>query len=157
MADATYEFVTHWTIPADIERVWSELMAPEDWPVWWRGVERVELVRAGRPDGVGTIRSYTWRSRLPYRLTFTLETTRVEPHVLIEGRASGELEGIGRWRLTRAEGVTEVRYDWKVTPTKRWMRLAEPIARPLFRWNHDVVMEWGRQGLLRRVGTAPGI
>ena len=27
----------------------------------------------------------------------------------------------------------------------------DPIARPLFGWNHDVVMEWGRIGLVQRV------
>ena len=46
--------------------------------------------------------------------------------------------------------ATEVRYDWQVATTKAWMRLLAPIARPFFDWNHDVIMEWGRQGLVRR-------
>lgn len=151
---ADYTFVTQWTIPAPIEQVWRELIAPETWPAWWPGVERVETLRAGGPDGVGAVRRYTWRSRLPYRLTFTLETTRVDPYHFIEGRATGELEGYGCWQLRSADGATEVQYDWQVVTTKRWMKVAAPIARPLFSWNHDVVMEWGRRGLLRRLGAA---
>jgi hypothetical protein len=47
--------------------------------------------------------------------------------------------------------MTHVRYDWQVVANKRWMRWLAPLARPLFAWNHDVVMDWGRIGLLRRV------
>ena len=150
---SAYTFVTRWTIPAPIEQVWHEIAAPDEWPTWWRGVERVETLRPGDADGVGAIRRYTWRSRLPYRLTFNMETVKADPCHLIEGRATGELEGRGCWQLRTVDGVTDVQYDWEVDATKLWMRVAGPIARPLFSWNHDVVMEWGRQGLLRRVGA----
>jgi hypothetical protein len=83
-----------------------------------------------------------------------METTRVERCHLIEGRATGELEGRGCWRLACTGEATEVTYDWQVAATKPWMKLLGPVARPLFVWNHDVVMEWGREGLLRRVGAA---
>ena len=151
MSTSDYAFVTRWTIPAPLDRVWQELTQPEVWPVWWRGVERVELIRPGDATGIGAVRRYTWRSRLPYRLTFTMETTRIEPQRLIEGRATGELDGLGVWTLTPSPQGTDLRYDWRVAATKPWMKLAAPIAKPLFAWNHDVVMEWGRQGLLKRV------
>src|SRR5262249_45973289 len=96
-------------------------------------------------------RRYVWRSRLPYRLQFTMETTRIEPRSRIDGVATGELEGTGCWQLTHAEGVTHVRYDCRVVANKWWMRRLAPIARPLFAGNHDVVMDWGRAGLLNRV------
>ena len=35
----------------------------------------------------------------------------------------------------------------QVRTTKRWMNLAAPIARPLFKWNHDIVMQQGGKGL----------
>lgn len=150
-----YAFVTEWLLPAGPDRVWGELMAPEEWPTWWRGVERVELLRNGDPLGVGAIRRYTWRSRLPYRLSFDMETTRVDPGQLLEGRATGELAGRGCWRLWGEDGATRVRYEWEVQVAKAWMRLLDPVARPLFAWNHDVVMEWGRQGLVRRLAGDP--
>jgi uncharacterized protein YndB with AHSA1/START domain len=147
-----YRFVTRWTIPAPIDRVWRELMTPDEWPTWWRGVERVELLRPGTGLGVGALRRYTWKSRLPYRLSFTMETTRIDELRTIEGEATGELQGRGRWSLDFSDGQTRVEYVWEVETTKRWMRLLSPLARPLFAWNHDVVMEWGRVGLLRRLG-----
>jgi len=116
----------------------------------------MHLVKAGEPNGVGAVRECTWRSRLPYRLVFLMEITRIEPHHIIEGRASGELEGIGRWQLDPAGTSTLVRYDWQVRATKPWMRWLSPIARPIFAWNHDAVMEWGREGLVRRVGSGSG-
>jgi hypothetical protein len=150
-----YQFVTRWDVAAPQAHVWELLMAPEQWPTWWRGVERVELLQPGcEPHGVGAVRRYTWRSRLPYRLTFTMETTRIEPQSLIEGRATGELEGQGCWHLSHSTGITHVRYDWDVVATKPWMQWLAPLARPLFAWNHDVVMRWGCEGLRQQVETA---
>jgi hypothetical protein len=70
----------------------------------------------------------------------------------MEGRAEGELAGIGRWRLFEDAGVTAVVYEWNVRTTKPWMNMLGPVARPVFAWNHDVVMRWGGEGLARRVG-----
>ena len=155
MANSHYRFVTTWNIPAPAEPIWAELMTPEQWPSWWRGVERVELVSPGNGEhGVGAVRDYAWRSALPYRLTFRMTTTKVERCRLIEGQATGELEGCGCWRLTPCEAGTRVEYDWQVVANKWWMRWLAPLARAAFEWNHDVVMEWGRQGLVRRVGVA---
>jgi hypothetical protein len=72
---------------------------------------------------------------------------------LIEGEAVGELSGTGRWRFAQEGEATRVRYEWDVRTTKPWMNLLAPLARPLFKWNHDVVMEWGAQGLARRLGA----
>lgn len=154
---ANYRFVTRWDIPTTIDRVWRELMTPDEWPTWWRGVEKVELLRPGEGPGIGAVRRYTWKSRLPYRLSFTMETTRIEDQRLIEGRATGELEGRGCWSLASDNGVTHVEYVWEVATTKLWMRLLNPIARPLFAWNHDVVMNWGREGLLRRLDAVQNL
>jgi hypothetical protein len=80
-------------------------------------------------------------------LVFDMRTTRIERHRVIQGVASGELEGTGVWTFSHANGITTVRYDWNVDTTKRWMNRLAPIARPFFQWNHDVVMTWGQQGL----------
>ena len=69
------------------------------------------------------------------------------------GTASGELQGTGRWRLFEQDGVTAVLYEWNVSTTKPWMNLLAPVARPVFAWNHDVVMGWGGQGLAGRLGV----
>jgi uncharacterized protein YndB with AHSA1/START domain len=146
---ADYAFVTQWWFDAPIERVWEAIRDSERWPEWWRSVRSVKRIREGDADGIGDVRRYTWRGRLPYSLTFDMTTTRVEAPNRIEGTASGELEGVGVWRLAADNDGTSVRYDWTVRANKRWMRLLAPVARPLFAWNHDAVMADGERGLRR--------
>ncbi len=149
-----YEFVTIWRVKAPLESVWKEIYHSDLWPDWWKGVESVVLIRKGDESGVGSVHRYTWKSKLPYRLSFEMQSVRVEPPVLLEGIAAGELAGRGVWQLSSENDETIARYDWKVETTKRWMNLLAPIARPVFKWNHDVVMGWGAQGLAKRLGVS---
>jgi len=149
-----YEFVTIWRVKAPIESVWNQIYHSLDWPTWWKGVEAVSEVQKGDESGVGSIHRYTWKSKLPYKLSFDMQTVRIEPPVLLEGIAVGELQGRGLWQLSAEGDETVVRYDWKVETTKQWMNLISPIARPLFKWNHNVVMSWGAKGLEERLGAS---
>ncbi|MFB8829419.1 hypothetical protein ACE0DR_08610 [Azotobacter sp. CWF10] len=106
-----------------------------------------------RGSGLGARQRFTWKGALPYRLSFVTCVTRFEPRRLLEGRVEGELEGIGRWRFDADAGRTWVRFDWQVHTTPPWMNLLAPLARPLFRWNHGVLMHSGGIGLARRLGT----
>lgn len=150
---ADYSFVTLWRFRSPLEPVWDLVYRSEGWPEWWRGVERVERIEPGDAAGLGALQRYTWKSKLPYRLAFEMRLTHVEPLSFIEGEAVGELTGTGRWHLTHNDGVTRVRYDWNVRTTKPWMNLLAPLARPVFKWNHDVVMNWGAEGIARKLGV----
>jgi uncharacterized protein YndB with AHSA1/START domain len=147
-----YEFLTTWVLEAPRERVWDAIRESEKWPEWWRGVERVVEVEPGDDEGIGQLSRYTWRSKLPYELEFEMRTTRVERPRLLEGQASGELSGIGRWRLYEEDGTTAVIYEWNVATTKRWMNAVAPLLRPAFEWNHDWVMGHGGTGLAHLLG-----
>jgi uncharacterized protein YndB with AHSA1/START domain len=149
----SYEFITVWRVKAPLEMVWNEIYYSEKWPEWWRGVEEVTELKKGDDLGVGSIRRYTWKSTLPYRLRFDVETVRVEPMTVIEGIARGELSGRGVWNIKVEGEYVTARYDWSVDTTKAWMNLIAPLARPLFKWNHDIVMSWGAEGLARRLGA----
>ena len=132
--------------------VWHELTRPEDWPGWWRAVRDVRSIKEGDANGVGAVRRFTWGTALPYTLSFEMTATRIEPMSVIEGRARGELDGTGRWTL-RPEGAgTHVRYDWMIDVTTPWQVTLAPILRPLFAWNHGVVMGWGYTDLKTRLG-----
>jgi len=147
-----YEFVSTWEIDAPIERVWETIKHSESWHEWWRGVVRVVELREGDADGLGSIRRSTWKSALPYKLEFDSEIVRIEHPNLIEARAFGELEGRGLWTFEpEAERKTHVQYDWRVETTKAWMNLLAPIAKPFFRWNHDIIMNWGEVGLKKKL------
>ena len=147
-----YRFLTTWLLGAERERVWDAIYDSEAWPAWWRGVERVSVAVPGEESGVGRVGRYAWQSKLPYDLSFEMRTTRVERPRLLEGEASGELAGTGRWRLFEQDGVTAVLYEWNVRTTKRWMNLLAPIARPLFAWNHNWVMANGAEGIANLLG-----
>jgi hypothetical protein len=145
---AQYEFVTTWCVDAPIDDVFSAIEDSARWPEWWKGVQSAELLEEGGESGVGRLWRYVWRSRLPYDLEFDSRVTRLERPWLIEGRAEGELTGFGRWRLYEGRG-TAVVYEWNVSTSRPWMNALAPLARPLFAWNHDVVMRQGAEGLAR--------
>ena len=148
---ATYDFVTIWHIPAPIEAVWDAIYYSEHWPEWWRGLESGIELEQGDGEGIGNLRRYSWKGVLPYRLTFDIRTVRIENQTLIEGIASGDLEGTGIWKFTGNVDMTAVCYEWRVQTMKPWMNIMVPLTRPLFRWNHDRVMAWGKEGLTNRL------
>lgn len=142
-----YFFTTIWRVEASLAVVWRAIAEVEKWPTWWRGVQSVRKLRDGDRNGIGTVYRETWRSLLPYDLVFDMQMTRIEPGVVLEGRARGDLEGTGTWQFSRREGYTVARCDWTVQTTEPWMTLIEPVARPVFQWNHRVVMDWGAESL----------
>jgi hypothetical protein len=150
---ARYSFLTAWLLDAPAERVWDAIYDPLGWPSWWRGVEEVEHV-GGPVTGVGARHRQLWRSALPYPVRFESEVTRVEPGVLLEATAQGELAGDGRWRIwTQPDGMTAATYEWNVSTTRAWMNALAPIARPIFAWNHHHVMRHGATGLANHLGA----
>ncbi|SCK27586.1 SRPBCC family protein [Vogesella sp. LIG4] len=148
---AEYRFCTQWRFDAPLEEVWRVIYDVRSWPQWWQGVEEVLELAPGDAAGVGARQRYVWKGALPYRLSFDVHITAVQPLALLVGRASGEVEGVGCWQFSREQGATVVRYLWQVRTTRRWMNWLAPLARPLFEWNHDYLMEAGRRGLCRQL------
>jgi hypothetical protein len=107
----------------------------------------------GGENGVGALSRLQWRSKLPYSLEFDVRVTRAEPPFLLEAQASGELEGVGVWRLYSGALGTAAVYSWDVSTTRGWMNRIAPLARPAFTWNHDYVMRQGAEGLATRLGA----
>jgi uncharacterized protein YndB with AHSA1/START domain len=149
---ADYHFLTTWCIDAPIDAVFDLLNDSAGYPRWWKGVRSVEVLERGDEFGVGELDRFVWRSVLPYSLGFDMRVTRVHPPYLIEGQATGELEGVGTWRLYEGQGVAVI-YDWRVRTTKPWMNAFGPLARPAFTWNHDLVMRQGGHGLAAELGA----
>jgi hypothetical protein len=149
---AGYSFLTTWLLECGREPVWDAIHDSQAWPGWWRGVRRAERIGPGDENGIGERGRYVWRSAIPYPVEFEITSTRVERPHLLEGVATGGLEGVGRWRLFEDEGVTAVVYEWNVRTTKRWMNAIAPLARPVFEWNHDWVMNNGGTGIADLLG-----
>ena len=147
-----YSFETIWRFDAPIEMVWEEIKNSGSWHEWWKGVLGVVEIKQGDPDGIGSIHRSSWKSALPYKLEFNSEIVKIVPLATIETRAFGELDGVGVWNFRAIDkNSTEVRYDWKVKTNKAWMNYLAPIAKPFFKWNHDTIMNWGGEGLAKRL------
>ncbi len=150
---AHFEFVTLWRLKAPLAPVWACIYDHERWPSWWKGVEKVDVIRPGGPDSVGTLTRQVWKSALPYRLRFDIEITKVEPMRVMEVAAKGELQGIGIMSFAEEHEEVVVRFDWRVETTRPWMNLLAPLAGRLFRWNHGVIMDWGAECIAKRLGA----
>ncbi|HHJ39176.1 MAG TPA: hypothetical protein ENJ86_06940 [Methylothermaceae bacterium] len=153
----TYNLTTHWRLHGELMAVWEILSNPHQWPEWWHYVEQVSMECPGDDIGLGAIHVHRWKTCLPYRLQFTLETTRTKIPSFVETKVTGDLQGIGRCRLRAAGQVTLVRFDWHVHTTKYWMNLLAPIARPVFIWNHARVMSAGEKALQALLFCQPSV
>jgi hypothetical protein len=78
---------------------------------------------------------------------------RLESKHLLEGRASGDLEGICKWTFIPAHGGTEIRFDVDVRTGRWWMNLPIPFASRIVRANFETIMRWGREGLEQKLGA----
>lgn len=150
---AEYWLVTVWRIEAPLAAVYAAVCEPLCWPEWWPDAQRVEQRQAGAADGVGRVLRCTWQGHLPYRLSFDLHTTRMQPLLAVEGAVDGDLQGTGRCLFAQEGTVTTVRHEWRVRTTRRWMNLLAPLARPLFTHNHALAMRHGGEGLARRLNA----
>jgi hypothetical protein len=149
-----YALVSEWWAEATPDQVWGSLADYRDWPAWWHGIRRVELLDPG-PDGsgVGAVLRQHWRARLPFDLVFTLTMVAIERRRRLDGRAAGDLEGEATWTFDEDGGGTRIRFAVDVRTTRWWMNLPVPFAGWLFRTNFETVMSWGSEGLGRSLGV----
>lgn len=153
MSMAEYRFVTFWQIEAPLQVVFDTVFDSLQWPAWWHGAECVEQLVEGDANGIGSIRRYTWKSLLAYRIAFDALATRIEPPVALEASVDGDLQGGGRWAFFHDNGITTVRYEWDVRTTRRWMNMLAPVAHPVFARNHHALMQRGAEGLAQHIGA----
>ncbi|HVF79563.1 MAG TPA: SRPBCC family protein [Solirubrobacteraceae bacterium] len=150
---AAYSFLTTWCVKAPVQDVWDVISASDRYPEWWKGVRMVVELEPGGEHGIGALSHLEWRSKLPYTLGFDMRVTRSEPPYLLEAQASGELQGVGVWRLYESPQGTALIYSWDVSTTRAWMNRLALFGRPMFAWNHDHVMRNGARGLADRLGV----
>jgi uncharacterized protein YndB with AHSA1/START domain len=147
----TYHFETVWKIKAPVEQVWNTIYNSDEWPDWWRGMLKVKKVREENAEKTGGIKEYTWGFTLTYKLSFKMETVRYDYMHQLEGRAWGDLEGRGLWTFTQQGDTTTVVYYWNVQTNKKWMNQMAWLLKPVFKFNHDLIMRWGAKGLTKRL------
>ena len=101
------------------------------------------------------------RSFLPYELRMVLTESVIDEGAgVLEANLDGDLEGFSRWTLREQEGKTIATFEEEVVTHKRLLNALAPVARPVLRYNHTVMMRHGERGLRRYLQTsgteAPG-
>ena len=153
MQNNSYKFITRWEIAAPINDVWYLIYESADWPTWWKGVQQVNTIIENDAGGINGIREYTWKSALPYKLSFKMKLVEKEDFKFLKGIAFGELEGEGAWHFMEQKGITKIQYNWNVKTNKAWMNYFSFILKPLFKINHNIIMKWGANGLAKKLGA----
>jgi len=161
MSANQYYFLDKWFIPHPIAQVWPYIVHAERYPVWWGEVyERITPLNHLEPDQLGARADVYAHGRLPYKIHFVSEITRVEPPYQLGLAAQGDLNGTGLWMLQPAEGGTAVSFEWIVQADKPILRIFSPLLKPMFAWNHRWCMVKGEAALIRLLANAvhePGL
>jgi hypothetical protein len=140
-----YSFMSRWVVRAPIKTVGTVLLRHEDWSSWWHGLETVEVTHTSNP--IGAEFACTWRSHLGYRLRLVLTVTEYIPNHYIAFTSHGDLVGKGSFDLESHGNDTHITILWRVVTTKKWMNLATPLLRPIFVYNHHLLMKQGEAGI----------
>lgn len=136
-----YRFRSLWNLDAPPAAVFDALERVDRYPEWWPEIRAVHRI----DDGSGEV---VCRASLPYELRFTLHQVRRDPVLrVLEASMVGDLEGRSSWTVTAASGRTVAVFDEEVVATKPLLRRLAPVARPVFRANHSLMMRHGRRGL----------
>ena len=153
MKKNAYSFVTRWQIEAPVAEVWNAIYESTEWPQWWRGVQSVRVIRENDAKGINGKREYSWKSALPYTLSFQMTLVEKIDNKLLCGVAFGELEGDGTWHFEQENGITKIQYNWNILTNKAWMNYFSFLLKPLFKYNHNVVMRWGAECLAKKLNA----
>ncbi len=146
----TYHFLEHWHVNAPIETVWPIIRDVSGYPRWWK--EFVETRKRNDLDGVGAVVWVHAKSSLPYHMYFEVEAVRQEPPRIAAVRVRGDLNGQMHWTLEPDGQATRLTFEETVITGKALLTLLAPLLKPLFAWNHEIMMRNGEQGLRRLLG-----
>lgn len=141
-----YRFRSTWDVDVPPAVVFAVLERADEYPRWWRQVREAEPLDE---EGVGRAR---FRSFLPYDLVVVArQTRRDESAHLLEISLTGDLEGWARWRVEPRDGGARAVFEQEVEVRRSLMRALAVPCRPLFRWNHALMMRGGLRGLRAHV------
>jgi hypothetical protein len=136
-----YSFRSLWSVRAATSRVFDALVDLANYPSWWPDIRAVTRV----DDDTAEV---TCRALLPYALTFRLHRAVEDAaagHMRVD--MTGDLEGYVQGQVAehrRAGALLAI--SQRVVVTKPLLRRFAPVARPLFRANHAVMMYRGQRG-----------
>ncbi|MGH3437386.1 MAG: SRPBCC family protein, partial [Sciscionella sp.] len=136
-----YRFHGEWSVPVPVATAFEVLADLGEYPTWWREVRSISKVDEDCAELV-------CRSRLPYDLVFRASHDRKDEAAgVLRARLTGDLDGYCGWVITAGEATTTLTWEQHVVVTKPLLRALAPIARPVLKANHELMMRSGRRGL----------
>lgn len=147
-APTFYRFRSEWELDAPRSSVFEVLRKGESYERWWPQVKRSARLSDGSYELVA-------RSFLPYELRMVLTESVIDEGAgVLEANLDGDLEGFSRWTLREQEGKTIATFEEEVVTHRRLLNLLAPVAGPVLRYNHTVMMRHGERGLRRYLQTS---
>lgn len=149
MKDYIFSFTTTWHIPHDLETVWNRIAMVSEYPMWWPGMKRVEVLQErDLPVAVGNAFRFLVSSPL-YQLSYTTTVTEYIAGKTIIAHSEGDLKGTGTWTFLSLPGETQATFVWEVSLTPYFLRLVSyiPFVRIIMRYFHNQLMRSGEHGL----------
>ena len=140
-----YAFLHEWDADAPQDAVFKALADARTYPEWWRPVY-IEVEGDCEPS-MGCTTKQHFKGKLPYTLRTTSEIVAYNPPNSFAVNVVGDLTGSGQWTLTPRDDKVHIRFDWTVFADRPLLKLLTPVARPLFRNNHDWSVERAQEGL----------
>ena len=136
-----YRFRNLWSVRATGARVFDALVDLANYPAWWPDIRAVNQIDDDTAEVI-------CRSVLPYVLTFRLhravqDSRQGRMRVDMTGDLEGYVQGVVAEHQT--EGAV-LAISQRVVVTRPLLRALAPVARPLFRANHALMMRRGQRG-----------
>lgn len=145
MSVRPYALRSRWVLPVGRRELWDTLqfsLDSDDPLPWW------DLVEVASRDS--ETMQLVAHSGLGYRLRFTVAELRLDAPETMHFSISGDLVGQAVLRFVPTSvGQTVLLIDWQVELTRRWMRYADPVLRPVFVASHSLVMRRGEHRFRR--------
>ena len=136
-----YLFRDRWAVRATTARVFGALVDLASYPAWWPDIRSVRQIDDDTAEVI-------CRSTLPYSLTFYLHRAAENPATgVMRVDMTGDLEGYVQGVVAPHRTVGALLdISQRVVVTKPLLRALSPVARPLFRANHALMMRRGQRG-----------
>jgi hypothetical protein len=148
-----FHFDRTWPFDLPAAALWDVLNQTDEFPIWWT------WLREFRADGgleSGTTAHCVVKAPLPYSLRLDVRIDTVRPAELLTATVTGDLSGRARLEVTdHADGRCSARLVWSVEVCEPRMRTAARLARPVFEWGHEWVVNTGVAQFRRRALRVP--
>jgi hypothetical protein len=137
----TYRFRNTWLIAATPRLVFDAVVDIESYPAWWADVRSVSQVDEETAELI-------CRAALPYRLVLRMHRVEQDERAgRLRVKLTGDLEGFLAGLVLGSGEETRLEITQEVVARKPLLRRLDPLARPLFRANHAMMMRRGHRGL----------